>query len=505
MSTPPTPTTPSDLPRRSGLLERVLRPFAEVHADEGPVAVLMAACVFLILTSYYLMKTAREGLILAGGTFGLGGDELKTYASGAMALLFVGIVPAYGRLASRVRRIRLINVSYAIVMVCLGAFFVLGRLGAPVGLPFFIWLGLVNVFLVAQFWSYANDLYTEEQGKRLFAIIAAGGALGAICGPYLAKLADTFTVMLIAAAILAGCIALFNVIERTHRGRVHDEHIAAAPIQGRGGFELVLRDRYLLLIGVMMLVLNLVNTTGEYVLSNAVRDHAYHVVPATAHADLAGAARAAAIEADRRELIKAFYADFFAWVNLVGFLIQAFLVSRVIQRIGVRGALFVLPLIAFGAYGAIGLVGGIALVRAAKIAENSTDYSLQNTVRQALFLPTSRAVKYKAKAAIDTFFVRAGDTMSALLVGFGVHQLGLGGTELALVNTGLVVIWLGFAAGIARHHRRLSAEAEAREAREAHEAVRDMREPRDAREPRRPALTPRPALRGTGAIAPGRP
>jgi AAA family ATP:ADP antiporter len=447
---------PTNLPLRSALLDRMLRPFSKVHPGEGLVAVLMLVCVFLILTSYYLMKTAREGLILAGGTFGLGGDELKTYANGAMALLLVGIVPAYGRLANRVRRIQLINVSYAVVMACLAVFFVLGRLGLPIGLPFFIWLGLVNVFLIAQFWSYANDLYTEEQGKRLFAIIAVGGSLGAIAGPYLAKLADTFTVMLMAGAILVGCIALFNTIERVQRTRARDEHRAAAPITGAGGFSLVLRDRYLLLIGVMMLVLNLVNTTGEYVLSNAVRDHAHQLVPATAHADLAGAARAAAIEADRRELIKEFYADFFSWVNLVGFLIQAFLVSRIIQKIGVRGALFVLPVVAFGAYSAIGLVGGIALVRAAKIAENSTDYSLQNTVRQALFLPTSRAVKYKAKAAIDTFFVRAGDTMSALLVGLGLHQLGLGARGLAAVNIGLVLVWLAIAAGIAYYHRRLS-------------------------------------------------
>ncbi len=474
--------------QRPAWLERALRPFSKVHPGEGPVAVLMLICVFLILTSYYLMKTAREGLILAGGTFGLGGDELKTYASGAMAVLLIGIVPAYGRLASRVRRIRLINASYAIVMGSLGVFVVLGRLGAPIGLPFFIWLGLVNVFLIAQFWSYANDIYTEEQGKRLFAIIATGGSLGAIFGPRVADLADTFTVMLVAAAILAGCIALFNVIERVQRRVVRDDHVADAPISGAGGFALVLRDRYLLLIGAMLLVLNLVNTTGEYVLSNAVREHVHQLVPATAHADLVGAAREAAIEADRRELIKAFYADFFSWVNLVSFLIQAFLVSRVIGKLGVRGALFVMPVIAFGGYGLIGLVGGIALIRAAKIAENATDYSLQNTVRQALFLPTSRAVKYKAKAAIDTFFVRAGDTMSALLVGLGVHQLGLGGRQLALVNTGLVLVWLAIAVGIARRHRGLSPAPE--------------RAPEEAPAPRPRS---RPALGGSGAIAPGRP
>jgi len=358
----------------SRLIDRALRPMSRVHTGEGIVAVLMLACVFLILTSYYVMKTAREGLILAGGTFGLKGDELKTYANGAMALLLIGIVPAYGILANRVRRIRLINVSYAIVIACLVAFYVLARSGVPIGLAFFIWIGMVSVFLIAQFWSYANDIYTEDQGKRLFAIIAVGGSLGAMTGPRIAKLADTFGLLAIAAAILVGALVLFNLIERIQRTHPNHERgaaTAAEPITGAGGFSLVMRDRYLLLIGVLVLVLNLVNTTGEYVLSNAARDHAMQVVPATAHADLIGAAHDAAVTADRREVIKAFYADFFGWVNLIAFLVQAFVVSRAIRWLGIRGALFVLPVIAFGAYGLIVMVGGLSLIRTAKIMENS--------------------------------------------------------------------------------------------------------------------------------------
>ena len=426
--------------------------FAPVRAGEGLTALLLLACVFAILCAYYLLKTAREGLILSGGMLGLRGDELKTYAAGAMALLFAGIVPAYSALASRVGRMRLIGVSYAIVIACLAAFFVLARAGAPIGLPFFIWLGLVNMFLVAQFWSYANDLYTEEQGKRLFAIIATGGAAGAIVGPRLAHLADTHELLLLAGALLAGALALFHLIERRQPARGANR---ALPISGAGGFTLVLRDRYLLAIAALVMVSNLVNTIGEFVLSSAVADHAAQVVPAAAYAALEAAAREAAIAVERREVIKAFYADFFFWVNLAGFLAQAFVVSRLIGRFGVRAALFALPVIALGAYGVIGAAGGLAFVRAAKIAENAADYSVQNTVRQALYLPTDRATKYKAKAAIDTFFLRFGDALSAILVGVGIHQLGLAPRELAIVNLALVGIWLGIAAAIARRHRAL--------------------------------------------------
>jgi AAA family ATP:ADP antiporter len=380
--------------------------------------------------------------------------------------LLIGVVPAYGALANRVKRIRLINVSYIIVVGCLIAFAVLGRAGVPVGLAFFIWLGLVNVFLIAQFWSYANDLYTEEQGKRLFAIIAIGGSLGAIFGPYVAKLADTFSLLGIAAAILVATIGLFNVIERVQRA--HGETKGASePLKGWGGFSLVLHDRYLLLIASMLLVANLVNTTGEYILSNAVREHAFAL---------------SQDEGQRREIIKAFYSDFFLWVNVASFVIQAFLVSRILDKIGVRAALFVMPIVAFGAYAAIGLVGGIALIRIAKIVENSTDYSLQNTVRQALFLPTDRSVKYKAKATIDTFFVRVGDTLSAVLVGVGIHQLEFGRRELAFVTMGLVALWILIAVGIAHHHRDLSHDEPA---------------PQDAPPPKRPRPL-RPA--GAGAV-----
>jgi len=442
------------------VLDWAFRPFSKVRPGEGLVAGLLLACVFLILTSYYLMKTAREGMILTDSLFGLRGEEIKSYAGGGMAVLLVAILPAYDGLANRVRRIRLINVSYLVVIGCLVAFFACARAGFAIGLPFFVWIGIVNMFLVAQFWSYANDLYTEEQGKRLFALIAIGGSLGAIVGPELARLATTYMLLPFAAVLLVGCLALFNLVEKVHAREPSQALVAREPIDGAGGFSLVLRDRYLLLIAALVLVGELVKTTGEFVLSSAATHHAAIVVPAAAHAELAGIARKLAIDADRREVIKAFYGSFFFWVNVAGFAIQAFAVSRVLHKFGVRAALFVMPFVVLGAYTAIALIGGVALIRAAKVAENATEYSMQNTVRQTLFLPTARAVKYKAKAAIDTFVVRAGDTLSALIVWGGIHLLGLSPRGLAATNIGLVVVWLAIAFGIARRNRAISRERE---------------------------------------------
>jgi AAA family ATP:ADP antiporter len=143
-------------------------------------------------------------------------------------------------------------------------------------------------------------------------------------------------------------------------------------------------------------------------------------------------------------------------VNLVGLLLQLFATSRIIRVLGVRGALFVLPVIALVNYSIITIAPLLAVVRIGKILENSTDYSIQNTLRQAVFLPTSREAKYKAKAAIDTFFTRIGDVVSAGFVGLG-QLIGLATSAFAGINVALTIVWLLVARQIAKEHRQRTA------------------------------------------------
>ena len=217
------------------------------------------------------------------------------------------------------------------------------------------------------------------------------------------------------------------------------------PLGPEGGFRLILASRYLRLIALMVILLNMVNTIGEFLLGK--------VVVAQASRALADGTAAGLTKA---QLIGIFYGDFFGWVNLVSLFIQLFVVSRVFKRVGVRGALFVLPLVAFVSYGMLALVPVLAVVRIGKIFENSTDYSLQSTARHALFLPTSREAKYKAKQAIDAFFWRAGDVLQAILVFIGV-RLAFGVTQFAMLNQLLVLLWLAVIVGIYSEHKRLVA------------------------------------------------
>ncbi|MCA9753617.1 MAG: hypothetical protein KC591_15590, partial [Gemmatimonadetes bacterium] len=150
-------------------------------------------------------------------------------------------------------------------------------------------------------------------------------------------------------------------------------------------------------------------------------------------------------------------ASFFFGVNVAGVLLQLFVVSRILKYLGVRFALLVLPVLALGAYGLLSFVPVLAAVRWAKTAENATDYSLQNTVRNVLFLPTTREDKYKAKQAIDTFFVRSGDLLSAALVWVGTTWFAFGPRNFAMVNLVLVVVWILIALAIGREYLRKTA------------------------------------------------
>src|SRR6185295_2931937 len=152
------------------------------------------------------------------------------------------------------------------------------------------------------------------------------------------------------------------------------------------------------------------------------------------------AASAATSDAAAQQvMIGQFYGNFDSIYSTLGMLLQVFAVSRIFRYVGVRGALFILPCIALVGYSFILFLPLLAVIRWAKIAENGTDYSIQNTTRQALFLPTSREAKYKAKAAIDTFFQRGGDVLSAAIVGAGA-QMALDVKWFAAINTVLTLV-----------------------------------------------------------------
>jgi ATP:ADP antiporter, AAA family len=469
--------------RRSAVY-RVLQLVAPVRPGEAASALLLLLNIFVLLTSYYVLKVIREPLIIASG-----GAELKAYATGGQAILLLVAVPAFGFLASRVNRIRLLTTMQLIFIGCLIAFYVLATADAPVGLAFYLWLGVYNMFVVSNFWSFANDLYTQEQGKRLFPIVGVGGSLGAILGArapvWLKDVFGIYELFLVVAAALVVSIVIYRIVDRRERFERDERNTVALtkpeavhPVERDGGFRLVLSDKYLRVMAAMVMAGSLVNTAGEYVISKMAETEAAEHATATVaayqaeHPASTPAERAAVESKAKNAFIGSFFSSYYSLVNLVVFLLQALAVSRIIQLLGVRVGLFVLPVIALA--GAVGflLFATLSMVRVTKTAENSLDYSLQNTLRHALFLPTSRASKYKAKAAIDTFFVRSADAIAGLLfVPLFVAWLGLGLRAFAIVNVVVIALWFVLVVFTGRLHDQRTEERAARAAKGLRETV----------------------------------
>jgi AAA family ATP:ADP antiporter len=374
------------------------------------------------------------------------------------------LVPSYGYLASRVNRIKLINGTSLFFISNLVAFYLLAQWRVPLGVVFFLWVGIFNLFIIAQFWSFANDIYSEDQGKRLFAIVAFGGSAGAVLGPKLASLLfepfGPYLLMLVTAALLGVCLIFPNLVNRRETGcgpRANITSDVDRPLAKGGAFKLVIGKRYLLLIAALMMVSNVVNTTGEFILGKTVTQEAQRIADSAPTAETASSSAEEQNSKKVRDFIGRFYGEFFFTVSLLSAAAQLFLVSRIMTLCGVPGSLFFLPIVALFGYSTISLIPALAFIRLAKVLENSTDYSLQNTARQALFLPTSREEKYKAKAAIDTFFIRIGDLLSTGLVFLSV-QFALSVQTLTLINVSLVALWLLLVTGIGRSYRALTAE-----------------------------------------------
>jgi AAA family ATP:ADP antiporter len=470
MSSTAIPTT-ADVPtmptRPGGLsaLERFLCLFTDVRAGEGVTAVVMFANVFLVLCAYYFVKPLRDGWIAGSDVFGLSKMEVKAYTSFAQSIVLIPVVALYARLAGRwprrtlIVRSTLFCMSNALVFWFLrpGARFGQGPL---TGIVFYIWVGMFGVFVVAQFWAFAADLYTNERGKRILPLIAIGATAGAAAGAYLAGVAvdagmlDSGVLMLGANVALAASLGLTAMADA--RGPVEGgarqvrRPAAAASGEGSGedAFEMVMRRRYLIAVAAVVLLTHWVNTNGENILYQFVQDTLQHDLSLQKVTDPAAA------NAFRRAGTTAFYGDFFFWVNVCALGLQSIVASRLLKYGGLGAILLLLPTIAL--LGAVTMASlPILLVwQVMKTAENSVNYSINNTAQQVLWLPTTAAEKYTAKPAVETFCVRLGDGMAAFTVLLGAHALAFTTRSFLLTNVVLCVAWLLLAAAVVRENRR---------------------------------------------------
>ena len=434
-----TPTTLSGF-------ERSLALFAKIRPGEGKSIAVLFVYGFLLLLSYYLLKPLRESLLLTEFS-----AEVRSYAIAVIAVLLMFLVPLYGVLFRNTRISHLLQWITLFFIFNLLVFSFMWTGGMQIGFAYFVWVGIFGVMIVAQFWAFAADIFNLKSGQRVFPIIMVGATLGALAGAQLSKTLipayGPFVLLLLASVALFATLFLGNLA----RSAVPAES-RSTPIVEKdnrlehflGGFAIVFSDHYLRLIALFVVLLNWINSTGEYIFAEMVVRYAD---------DLAASDQSGLQKSD---IIAAVYGDFLFWVTLLGLFLQTFVVSRIYQYMGLCKALLILPLLAVIGYGIVVFVPIFSIIRVVKILENSTDYSIMNTTRHALFLPTGRTAKYEGKTAIDTFFWRFGDLIQAGVIYAGASWLTLGIEHFAALNLMLSVVWVMVGIAIGREYHRIA-------------------------------------------------
>lgn len=406
--------------------ERALNLISVVKPGEGRSCVLLTINATILMACYYLLKVIREPLILA-----YGGAEYKSYATAIQAFILMLIVPLfsifYHKYADSKDRSSIINRVLMFFAANLMIFLLLNFLNFNIGMAFYVWLGIFSVMVVAQFWAFAADSYNVRVGQRLFVILAVGSTLGAWIGSKMAGPVFPYVgitgIMVIAAILLMISNYLTVITPRTiPESAANSEPVKeeVSPHQWLEGFSIIFNNRYLMMIALFMTVLIFINSTGEYILARLVQEESISLFAGDSNA----------VEAWQTQ----FYSSYYSWITLLSFIIQLFLVSRLINAIGLRGSVLVLPVIMIIGYSLMLFFPVFAIIRYAMIAENSANYSIQNTTRHALFLPVPRKLKYLGKTTIDTFFWRLGDLLYGIFIFIAIQYYDWPVTSFIAVN-----------------------------------------------------------------------
>jgi len=421
----------------AGILDRAV----DVRPAERRAIVLGFAYFFALLASYYLLRPIREEMGIRSGVRSLQWNFTATFA----ALLLA--VPAYSALFARVPRARAVPAVYRFFFVNLVLFWVLFRFGVwPVAVArtFYVWLSVFNLLVVAVFWSFMADLFSAEQGKRLFGFVAAGGSLGAILGSATAGLLvgplGIAGVVALAAALLEVSARCAIALARWAHGRsdVPAAGGAAAatrdeerPVGGTmfSGVTVVFRSPYLLALAAQMLLLTLVSTFLYFQQARIVSE----AIPDSAR---------------RTEL----FAAVDLAVNVAAFALQALATGRLAAAFGLGPALTAVPVLTGAGLAALAAVPSIWVLAPLQAVRRVGHYALERPARDVLFTVVPREEKYKSKGFIDTVVYRGGDALAAWAY-TGLAALGLAPRALALSAIPAAGLSLAVALWLARRER----------------------------------------------------
>ena len=397
-----------------------------LRPGEGRALLWAAGYFFFLLLALYLLRPVREAMGIARGA-----DKLPWLMTTTLVVMLIAN-PLYAALVSRLPRRRfipLVSHFFAANLLVLAALFhsLPEHGGSLLGYAFYVWLSVFNLFVVSVFWSLMADVFSEDQGKRLFGMISMGGTLGAVVGAAVTEGVSSGSwgfkvepagLMLLAALGLELAVACMLRLAAHFQLSSGEGQQAREPGPDfKAGLRAISRSRYLQLICAYMLLFT-ITSTFLYLMQGDI----------VAKSFASGAERTAA------------FAKLDFWTNVLTLTVQLLLTSRLLRGIGVSGVLLVLPLLTTLGFGALALWPGFAVLALVQVLRRGLHYAVDRPAREILYIPLGPEERYKSKAFIDTFVFRGGDFLgvwaptffSALAVPVALAALGSSGAWVAL-------------------------------------------------------------------------
>ena len=420
-------------------MKKLFAKIVDVKPNELRALWLGFAFHFIILTAYYVVKPIRDSIAASG--------RLETlpwmFTATLIVMLFANVI--YAAIVARMERRRFIPFAYAFFILVLLLFFALMRRGSPAqqlwtGRAFYVWVSVFNLFNTAIFWAFMTDLFTVEQGKRLYAFIAVGGTLGAIGGAYLTKNlirgmgpANLVAISAVLFAFICFLVRFFpnNFTEGNKVAPAREE-----PIGGTAwsGITHIARSPYLMGLAATILLYTTTSTWAYF-----------------QQTTLAGAALKTT--ADRT----VFLSNLEIWVNSITLFIQIFLTGRFLKWFGVAFTLTALPFLSMLGFTAMAIAPSLAMLAFFQVIRRAAAYALMRPSREILFTVLKREDKYKVKGITDTLGYRVGDQLGAWSYGgLGPNWLHLSLNAISWIAVPMTAGWCALSIWLARKQRALA-------------------------------------------------
>ena len=458
------PPTPENVPAdATGLPYRLLRRILDVRPAEAQAVMWSWLYIFALLCSYYVMRPIRDQAGIAGGV-----NNLQWLFTGTLLAMLALNLP-FAWLVRALPRSRFIPLTYRffaanILLFAAAQYALSGNAAVWVGRVFFIWTSVFNLFVVSVFWALLVDLFSAEQGKRLFGFVAAGASLGAIVGSAvtagLAALVSPALLLLVAAVLLEAAVFCVHRLarlssalsrpqavagvtpdnqaeaERDLKERQQEQRSAELPLGGGvlSGIVRALRQPYLLNVSVFLLLFS-VTSTFLYFQQAAI---------------ISGSLGSRAAQTQ-------FLATIDLVVNVLTLAIQLFLTGRIIRSLGVAATLLLLPGFSILGFAALAAVPALSTLVPFQVLRRAGNFAITRPTREVLFTVLPREDRYKAKTFIDTVVYRLGDQVGALSYA-GLAALGWNLRDIALAAVPLSALWLLNAVWLGRREDRMASE-----------------------------------------------